>query len=53
MRDGSGWKRLDIDVGSSPCIVLFVPAREGREEEESDECEDDGDDAMNVSVKTA
>jgi hypothetical protein len=30
--------------------VLFVPARECREEEEGDEGEDDGDDSVGIKV---
>jgi len=44
LRDGSRWERLDVDVGAGSCVVLLVPAGEGREEEECDKGKDKCDD---------
>jgi hypothetical protein len=45
LRDGPRGEGLDVDVGAGAGVALFVPAREGGEEEEGDEGEDDGYDA--------
>ena len=45
LRDRSGGERLDVSFRAA-LVGLFVPAREGCEEEEGDEGEDYGDDSM-------
>ena len=45
--DGPRRKGFDVDVGASSSVVLFVPAGKGGEEEEGDEGQYDGDDAVN------
>ena len=44
LRDGAGGERLDFALGSFR-VLLFVPSRESRQEEQADEGKDDGDDA--------
>lgn len=44
--DGPRGEGFDVDVGAGAGVVLFVPAREGGEEEEGYEGEDYGDDAV-------
>lgn len=46
LRDGPRGEGLDVDVGAGAGVALFVPAGEGGEEEECDESEDDGHDAV-------
>lgn len=46
LRDGTRWERLDFTFGATS-IFFLVPAWERSEEEETDECEDDCDDAVN------
>jgi len=46
LRDGAGGEGFDVDVGAGAGVALFVPAREGGEEEEGYEGEDYGDDAV-------
>ena len=47
LADGSWGERLDFALGTLR-VFLFVPAREGGEEEEADEGEDDCDDAVYI-----
>jgi hypothetical protein len=46
LHHGARGEGLDVDVAAGAGVVLFVPAWEGREEEEGDEGEDDGDDSV-------
>jgi hypothetical protein len=48
LRDGPRGEGLDVYVGAGAGVALFVPAREGGEEEEGYEGEDDGYDAGRV-----
>ena len=50
LRHGPRGEGLDVALGS-PLVDLLVPAGKGREQDEADEGEDDGDDAM-ASVST-
>lgn len=55
LRDGSGGKGFDVNVGAGASVVFFVPAGKSGEEEKGEEGEDEGDDAvvkkkMSVSV---
>ena len=45
MGDGARGERLDLAFGAG-VVGFFVPAREGREEEETDESEYDCDNTM-------
>ena len=45
LRDGARGEGLDFTV-AAVVVSFFVPAGEGGEEEEADEGEDDGDDAV-------
>lgn len=47
--DGAGWERLDVALGTFG-VLLFVPAWESGEKDETYKGEDDGNDATLVSV---
>jgi hypothetical protein len=50
LADGPRGEGLDVDLRAGVFVLLVVPAGEGSEEDEADEREDDGDDAVRDGV---